>query len=74
MTRKVTNAFRTALPGWFLGKGTSSALSPDGATLAVADSKTVALVDLRSGKVVSRSRGNAIALGYAPDGRLWTLS
>jgi hypothetical protein len=74
VTRKVTRAFRISLPGWFLGKGTASALSPDGSTLAVADGKTVALVDLRTRTLMSRNPGKAIALGYAPDGRLWTLS
>jgi hypothetical protein len=72
-TRKVSTAFRVSLPSWNLGTGTASALSPDGNTIAVADNKTVAVVDLTTRKVTARDPGKAIALGYAPDGRLWTL-
>jgi hypothetical protein len=72
--RKVMSAFPVSFPGWSLGNGTASALSPDGGKIAVADDKTVAVVDLAARKVVQRDPARAIALGYAPDGRLWKLS
>jgi hypothetical protein len=72
--RAVSSAFTVSLPGWNLGMGTASALSPDGERIAVADNETVAVVDLTARKVAVRNPGRAIALGYAPDGRLWTLS
>jgi hypothetical protein len=72
--RKVSSAFRVVLPNWNLGLGTASALSPDGTKLALADKQSVAVVDLTARKVVQRDPGQAIALGYAPDGTLWTLS
>lgn len=72
--RAVTSAFRVALPSWSLGAGTASALSPDGTRIALADNQTVAVVDLAARTVAQRNPGKAIALGYAPDGRLWTLS
>jgi hypothetical protein len=74
VSRKVSTAFRVSLPGWFLGTGTASALSPDGTRIALADNKTVAVLDLGTHQLVQRNQGKAIALGYAPDGRLWTLS
>ena len=73
-SRKVISAFKLELPGWNVGLGTASALSPDGAQIALADKQTVAVLDLATHKVVRRDPGKAIALGYAPDGRLWTLS
>jgi hypothetical protein len=72
--RKVSSAFKLELPGWNVGLGTASALSPDGAQIALADQRTVAVLDLTTRKVMRREPGQAIALGYAPDGRLWTLS
>jgi hypothetical protein len=72
--RKVRSAFRIELPLWNLGNGTASALSPDGTKIALADKETVAVVDLTAHSVAARNPGKAIALGYAPDGRLWTLS
>jgi len=71
--RTVSSAFRISLPSWNLGSGTASALSPDGNTIALADNETVAKVDLTTRKISARDPGKAIALGYAPDGRLWTL-
>lgn len=72
--RKVTQAFRISLPNWFLGLGTASALSPDGAKIALTDGRTVAVLDLGTRQIAQRDPGKAIALGYGPDGRLWTLS
>jgi hypothetical protein len=72
--RAVTSAFRVTLPNWNLGNGTVSALSPDGTRIALADNQTVAVVDLTARAVAVRNPGKATALGYAPDGRLWTLS
>jgi hypothetical protein len=69
----VSSAFRISLPGWLLGNATASALSPDEGTIALANGRTVALVDLAAQKVVQRNAGRALALGYAPDGRLWKL-
>ena len=74
-SRKVTTAFRIALSYWNLGNGTASALAPDGDRLAIADGETVATLDLAARKVVSRTTGHALALGYSPDGaNLWQLS
>ncbi|MDX6388045.1 MAG: hypothetical protein QOD85_1847, partial [Gaiellaceae bacterium] len=73
-TRTVTEAFRIDLPNWNLGGGTSAALSPGGTRVALADGETVAVLDLGSRKIVQRDRVHALALGYAPDGRLWKLS
>jgi hypothetical protein len=71
-SRKVTRAFRIELAGWFLGRGTTGTLAPDGTHYALADSETVAVVDLAARKVVSRTPARAIALGYSPDGaNLW---
>lgn len=72
--RKVSKAFSIDLPGWYLGFGTASALSPDGTKIALADKKTVAILDLGTGTITQRDPGKAIALGYAPDGRLWKLA
>jgi hypothetical protein len=72
--RTVSNAFRVSFPRWNLGTGTASALSPDGSRIALSDNETVAVVDLTARKLAQRDPGKAIALGYAPDGRLWTLS
>ncbi len=73
-TRMVTAAFRIDLPYWNLAGGTSAALSPDGTRVALADGETVAVLDLGSRKIVQRDRVHALALAYAPDGRLWKLS
>ena len=73
-TRAVSSAFRVSFPRWNLGSGTASALSPDGSRIALSDNETVAVVDLTARKLAQRDPGKAIALGYAPDGRLWTLS
>jgi DNA-binding beta-propeller fold protein YncE len=71
-SRKVTRAFRITLDGWFLGKGTSGTLAPDGTHYAVADGESVAVVDLAARKVASRTPARAIAVGYSPDGaNLW---
>jgi hypothetical protein len=71
-SRKVTRAFRISLTGWFLGKGTTGTLAPDGRHYALADGASVAVVDLASRKVASRTPGRAIAVGYSPDGAsLW---
>jgi hypothetical protein len=73
-TRKVRAATKLALPYWNLGGGTSVALAPDGRRIALADGESVAVLELATHKVVRRDTAHAIALGYAPDGRLWTLS
>lgn len=74
-SRKVTDAFRIDLPNWTEGT-TSAALAPDGRLLAVADGKTVAVVDLTTKKIAGRQPAKkAIALGYSLDGStLWKLS
>ncbi len=74
VTRTVTKAFRVDLPSWSLGYGTRAAISPDRQQLAVADGKTVALLDLAQQRVAQRDPGKAVALGYSPAGRLWKLS
>ena len=73
--RAVKTAFRIGLGGWFLGKGTSSALAPDGNRIALADGQTVAILDLDARRITSRTAGQALALGYSPDGaKLWKLA
>lgn len=72
--RKVTKAFRIELASWNRGNGTRAALSPDGARIALADGETVAVLDLGARAIVRRDRDAAIAVGYAPDGRLWKLT
>lgn len=73
--RKVTGAFRIQFVGWYLGKGTSGTLAPDGKHYAVADGESVAVVDLTARKLLSRTPSRAIALGYSPDSAsLWKLS
>ena len=74
LSRKVTTAFSIDILAWRLGFGTRAAISPDGKQFAIADGRTVALVDLKSRRVVERRPGRAIALGYSPVGRLWKLS
>ena len=70
----VKTAFRIGLAGWFLGKGTSSAVAPDGNRIGLADGQTVAILDLDARRITSRAAGRALALGYSPDGaRLWKL-
>jgi hypothetical protein len=72
--RTVTTAFRVSLPGWQPGNGTVSALSPDGNRIALADGQaSLAVIDLAAQRVAQRDTGRALALGYAPDGRLWKL-
>jgi hypothetical protein len=73
--RKVMRAFRLQFAGWYLGKGTSGTLAPDGKHYAVADGETVAIVDLTARKLLSRTPSRAIALGYSPDSAsLWKLT
>jgi hypothetical protein len=73
--RKVTKAFRIGLSGWFLGKGTSSVLAPDGSRIALADGQSVAILDLGARRITSRTPAVALALGYSPDGaNLWKLA
>jgi hypothetical protein len=72
--RKVTKAFRIELAYSNRGNGTRAALSPDGAKIALTDGETVAVLDLGARKIVRRDPVAAIAVGYAPDGRLWKLS
>ena len=50
-----------SLPSWNIGHGTSSALSPDGRQIALADGQSVAVVDLAAKKVMSRASEQAIA-------------
>jgi len=69
----VSSAFRISLTGWAAGTATASALSPDGSRIAISDKESVAVVDLVAHRVALRDSGKAIALGYAPDGRLWKL-
>ncbi|HEX7627080.1 MAG TPA: hypothetical protein VF379_08470 [Gaiellaceae bacterium] len=73
-TRKVRTAFRLRLDYWNLAAGTAVALAPDGAHVALADGETVAILGLTQRKVVERTPGKAIALGYSPDGKLWKLT
>jgi len=73
-TRAVTSTFRIQLAYWNRGNGTAAALAPDGAHIAIADGKSVAILGLRDRKVVDRHAGHALALGYSPAGRLWTLA
>jgi hypothetical protein len=74
-TQRVTKALRLALPSWTAGgTSTGSALSPDGAVLALTDGASVARVDLATGRVVGRTRAHTLALAYSPAGRLWRLS
>jgi hypothetical protein len=73
--RRVTRAFQLQFAGWYLGKGTSGTLAPDGRHYAVADGQSVAVVDLAGRKLVSRTPSRAIALGYSPDSaNLWKLT
>jgi hypothetical protein len=74
VSRKVVSTFKLSLPYWNLGGGTSVALAPGGSQLALADGESVAVVDLATHKVLSRSHGRALALGYSPSGKLWTLT
>jgi hypothetical protein len=69
----VSSAFPISLSGWTAANATASALSPDGSRIAIADNESVAVVDLVARRVALRDSGKAIALGYAPDGRLWKL-
>lgn len=73
-SRQVTSAFKIALANWNLGSGTRAALAPDGAHVALADGKTVAVVGLAEQKVLERNPMKATAVGYSPDGKLWTFS
>src|SRR5919198_2920920 len=73
-SRQVLSAFPITLANWNLGFGTRAALAPDGAHVALADGKTVAVVGLAEQKVLERNPGKATAVGYSPDGKLWTFS
>ena len=72
-SRQVTTSFAIDLPSWNRGNGTRIALGHDGTELAISDDETVARIALGERKVVDRVRGRAVALGYAPDGRLATI-
>jgi hypothetical protein len=73
-SRTVSSAFQLTLANWNLGFGTRAALAPDGAHVALADGRTVAVVGLVERKVVERNPKRATAVGYSPDGTLWTFS
>ena len=73
-TRQVSSAFRITLANWTLGNGTRAALAPDGTHLALADGRSVAVVGLAEQKVLERNAKKATAVGYSPDGTLWTFS
>jgi len=73
-TREVSSAFRITLASWFLGNGTRAALAPDGQHVALADGKSVAVLGLAERKIVERNPVKATAVGYSPDGKLWTFS
>jgi hypothetical protein len=72
-TRKVMNSFSLSLPNWTLGSGTRISISPDGTRLALTDRETVAVVDLGTRKVVSRTSAKAVAVGWSPSGELRVL-
>lgn len=73
--RSVRSAFRVSLPYWNIANGATSALSPDGTRVAIADGETVAVIDLAGRAIASRTKGHALALGYSPDGAsLWQLA
>jgi hypothetical protein len=72
--RVVTRAFRVALPTWAQGTGTRAAISPDATQIALADGQMVVVLDLAKQQITQRQMNPAVALGYAPDGRLWQLS
>jgi hypothetical protein len=72
-TRKVRTAFAIDVPYWGVGKGTLSALSPDGKQVALTDGANVAVLDLASHKIVRRVEQRAKAVGYAADGKLVML-
>ncbi len=73
-SRQVSSSFRVTLANWNLGVGTRAALAPDGAHVALADGKSVAVVGLTEQKVIDRNPIKATAVGYSPDGKLWTFS
>jgi hypothetical protein len=72
-TRAVVAARSLDLPLWNLGNTTLSAVSPDGKEVALTDGETVARVRLETGKLVSRTKVHARAVGYAPAGGLRLL-
>jgi hypothetical protein len=72
--RVVTKAFRIDLPTWAQGRGTRAAISPDATQIALADGQMVAVLDVAKQQITQRQMNAAVALGYAPDGRLWRLS
>jgi hypothetical protein len=69
-TRKLRTAFRIDVPYWGIGKGTLSALSPDGRQVALTDGTTVAVLDLTTHEIVRRITRAAKAVGYKADGTL----
>ena len=73
-TRKVVRAFSLEFAYWNRGNGTRASLSPDGTRLALADGETVAVVGLARRTMLSRTSEKAVAVGYSPSGRLWTLT
>jgi hypothetical protein len=72
--RKITTAFRIGVSTSRQARGTRAALSPDGKRIALTDGDTVSVLDLAKRKIVKRNPVGAVAIGYAPDGRLLTFS
>lgn len=74
-SRRVISSHRLPdLAYWNLDNGTRAAVSPDGGELALTDGETVARIDLGTAKLLGRDKVHARAVGYAPDGRLRTLT
>jgi hypothetical protein len=71
--RKVKTAFRIGGTTSRQGRGTRAALSPDGRRIALTDGGTVSVLNLATRKIVKRNPVSAVAIGYAPDGRLRTF-
>jgi hypothetical protein len=72
-SRKVVKTFRISLGYWNGGRGTRLAMKPDGHEVAITDGETVARISLATKKIVSRVSFKAVAVAYAPDGRLVKL-
>jgi hypothetical protein len=70
--RKVTAAFRIGLANWNV-TATQAAVAPDGSQLALLNGKELALVDLRSRRIVQRHAADGLAVAYAPTGEVRTL-
>jgi hypothetical protein len=71
--RQVTKTFRIGAHTSNQGRGARAALSPDGKRIALTDGDTVAVLDLERRKIVRRSPGGSVAVGYAPNGTLRTF-